>query len=121
MVKKGDWGRVKRGSYLIYADPEVGVFKAKVVELDIRLYEPGEPSRYGYPYGLTKTTGAVRISYVTEAGTQEMIHNLGELVKWGPEKFRQLTGIWEELVKYRATVDAYKEQFNALVQGWRLL
>jgi len=118
-MKRADWGRVKRGQYLIYADVDVGVFKAKVVEVDIRLYEPGEPSRYGYPYGLTKDTGAVKISYIQDKVTQEMINNLAELIIWGPEKFTQLTEIWENLVKYRATVDASKEEFNAQVLAWK--
>jgi len=118
-VKRADWGRVKRGQTLIYADPDVGVFKAKVTELDIRLYEPGEPSRYGYPYGLTVDTGAVRISYDQGGVTQEMIHNLGELIVWGPEKFRQLTELWDVLAKYRAAVDASKEEFNAQVLAWK--
>jgi len=120
-MKRADWGRVKRGQYLIYADPEVGVFKAKVTEIDLRLYEPGEPSRYGYPYGLTAETGAMKISYVQDKVTQEMIHNLGELIVWGPEKFRQLTELWDALAKYRALVDASKEEFNAQVLAWKEL
>jgi len=118
-VKRADWGRVKRGDRLIYADEYEGVFQAKVLEVDIRLYEPGEPSRYGYPYGKTEITGSVRIE-IEKAGVKtELIENLANLIPYGPEKLRALQTLYETLAKYRAAVDASKEEFNAQVLAWK--
>jgi len=120
-VKRADWGRVKRGNRLIYADEYEGVFQAKVLEVDIRLYEPGEPSRYGYPYGKTEETGSVKIEFEVDRVKQERIENLANLIPYGPEKLRILEEDFNNLTEARATVTAYQQVFVGRVREWKEL
>lgn len=114
-MKRELWPKVKAGSWVIYADEDAGVHKAKVTEVDIKLYEPGEPSRWGHPYGLTKDTGAVKIRY----DETEIIENLADLVTYGATKFRQLRQAWEKWQAVKASADSYEEAFQAMRQEFR--
>ena len=116
-MKRELWPKIKVGSWVIYADEYAGVFKAKVIETDIRVYEPGTPSRWGYPYGMTEKTGTVKIRY----DTQELIENLANLVKYGPAKFEKLRRAWQEWQTVKRDAEAYREAFLDLAQQYKEL
>ena len=116
-MKSELWEKVKVGSWVIYADQDAGVWKAKVVEVDIRIYEPGEPSRWGYPYGKTAETGTVKIRY----NETEIYENLENLVTYGPVKLAKLKKDWNRWRAGKAEADVYKETFLARIQEYRVL
>jgi hypothetical protein len=107
-VRRVEWGKVRLHDRLIYADVYIGVFAAKVVEVDIRV--PGELGLY--PYGRTEMTGAVKISYVREGVTQELIESLANLVKWRDQSFRDLRDLWSTLQEQKILVTSIEADFN---------
>ena len=114
-MKRELWPKVKPGSWVIYADEDAGVHKARVTEVDIKIYEEGAPSRWGYPYGLTKDTGTVKIRY----DETELIHNLADLITYGPTKYAKLRKDWQKLMASKATTEAYRETFQARITEYR--
>jgi len=108
MLKAADWGRVRLHDRLIYADIYEGVYTCKVVQLDIQI--PGELGVF--PYGKTVDTGAIKISYVKEGVTLELIENLANLVKWKDQTFRDLKDLWDTLQDEKADVTAVEADFN---------
>ena len=114
-MKSELWEKVKVGSWVIYADQDAGVFKAKVIETDIKIYEPGEPSVWGHPYGLTAETGTVKIRY----NETELLENLENLITYGPAKLAKLKKDWNRWRAQQASSDALKETFLARIQEYR--
>ena len=114
-MKRELWPRVKVGSFVIYADEYDGVHRAKVVETDIKIYEPGTPTRWGYPYGKTSETGTVRIQY----DERRLIHNLAELVPYSPWKLGRLRKAWNTYQSAKATAESYREAFLTRVAEYR--
>ena len=114
-MKRELWPKVKVGSWVIYADEDAGVQKARVTEVDIKIYEPGEPSRWGYPYGKTKDTGTVKIRY----DETELIENLADLITYGPTKFRKLRKDWTSLAAAKDSFENTREIFMARIQEYR--
>jgi len=114
-LKRELWPRVKVGTWLIYADEYEGVFRAKVVEVDVRIYEPGLPSRWGYPYGFTKDTGTVKI----QLDSRELIENLTNLVQYSASRLNELRKAWESWQSVKAEAEGYREQFLALAKELR--
>ena len=114
-MKRELWPKVKVGTWVIYADEDLGVHKAKVTEIDVKIYEPGEPSRWGYPYGKTKDTGTVRIRY----DETELIHNLADLISYGPAKYAKLRKDWQKLAASKAETEMIRETFRARILEYR--
>ena len=114
-MDKALWAKVKVGDWLIYADEYEGVFKAKVVEVDIRIYEPGEPSVWGYPWGLTKDTGTCKISYANK----ERIENLTDLIVWSSSKFMALGKAWQRWQTQKATAEGLRDNFVTMIREYR--
>lgn len=109
------WPKIRVGSHVIYADEYLGVYRAKVVEVDIEIYEPGEPSRRANPYGLTRETGVVRIQY----DTTELIENLENLIAYGPSKLARLRRDWNLWQAKKANAEGLRETFLARIQEYR--
>lgn len=116
-MKRELWRTVKRGTWLIYADEYEGVYRCMVTEVDIRIYEPGTPSRWGNPYGLTAQTGTVKIRY--DEG--EKIENLANLVAYSSGKLMVLRRDWNRWQKVKASAEAYRETYLARIQGYKEL
>ena len=114
-MKRELWKNVKVGSLIIYADEYEGVFRGKVTEIDIRIMEEGPPSRWGHPYGLTKTTGTVRILY----NKSSKIENLANLVAYGTRKYAVLRRDWSQWRRQKAASDALQATFRARVTEYR--
>jgi len=110
-MKKEDWSKVKVNDWLIYSDEYEGVHKARVMEVDIRLYEPGPPSVMSYPYGLTKDTGTVKIQY----DTHEEILNLAQLIKYRQSTLLRLQNAWRKYQEALATMESYKGDYTSLI------
>lgn len=108
---------MKPGTLVIYADPDHGIFRAKITEIDIRVEDPTVVTRWGYPYGKTATRGTVRIKF----DTQEIIENLANLVVHGPAKLAKLRRAWNNWQAAKATATAYEEAYNQLLQEYREL
>jgi len=111
-LKRELWVKVKPGDPVIFVHEGEGVFKAKVLETDLRIYEPGEPSRFGYPYGLTKDTGVVKILY----DETERIENLADLVAYTAAKFARLRSAWSKWSAQDLAARQLLEEFLALTQ-----
>ena len=109
------WEKVKPGDWLIYANEFEGVFKAKVTVVDIRIYTPGDPSVWGYPYGLTKDTGTLTMEY---AG-KERIENLANLIVWSSVKFLALGKAWQRWQTQKATAKGLRDLFVEMIQEYR--
>ena len=114
-MKKALWAKIKVGSWVIYADEYEGVFRAKVVETDLRLYEPGEPSRWGYPYGKTLVSGVVKISY----DSKELIENLENLIAYGPGKLARLRRDWNLYQTAKAKSDELNTTYVDRIREYR--
>ena len=106
------WDGMRRGDWVIYADQYEGVHRAKIVEVDIKLYDPGLPTKYGYPYGLTAETGTVKIQY----NTTTKIENLENLLAFIPANLTALKKAWNRMVAEKAEYDMYTEAFLTRVQ-----
>ena len=114
-MKRELWAKVKVGTLVIYADEYEGVFRGKVTEIDIRIYEEGPPSRWARPYGLTKTTGTVRIQY----NSLSKIENLADLVTYGTRKYAVLRRDWSQWQRQKAAAEALQATFRARVTEYR--
>lgn len=114
-MKRELWPKIRVGSFVIYADEHDGVHRAKVVEVDVKIYEPGKPTRWGYPYGLTKDTGTVRIQY-DEA---KLIHNLADLIAYSPWKLGRLRRAWNKWQAEKAQAEGLRETFLAKVTEYK--
>lgn len=106
-MKRELWKKVKVGSWVIYADQYLGVFKAKVTEIDLMIYTPGEPSRRGYPYGKTADKGVVKIRY----DETETIENLTDLIVYGPSKYAVLRRDWTQWQNRKAAAEGFRDTF----------
>ena len=109
------WDKVKPGAWVIYADEYDGVHRAMVKEIDIRIYEEGEPSRWGHPYGLTKDTGTVKITY----DSTEMIANLADLIKYSQVQLRALEKAWARWQSYKISAETRREAFLAMLTEYK--
>ena len=116
-MKRALWRQVKVGSWVIFADPDEGPYRAKVIETDIKIYTPGEPSVWGYPYGLTRETGTVRILY----NSTEAVNNLAELLKYNPSRLGRLRREYNTWQSHKATADAKKETYLSRIQEYKAL
>lgn len=110
-MKREEWGRVKLRDVLIYADPYEGVFKATVLQVDIRFYEAGGEPFYLYPYGKTAEKGTVEI----KVDSRQLIVNLRDLIPWSQERFLKLQKVYAEVTKFTAKTEGYRAEFRALV------
>lgn len=114
-MKSELWGKVRVGSWLIYADEYDGVHRVMVKEIDIRIYEPGEPSRWGHPYGLTKDTGTVKIVY----DSTEKIENLADLIRYSQVQLRALEKAWARYQSYKASAETHRGAFLAMIAEYK--
>lgn len=109
------WSRVKVGDYFLFANQYEGVFKARVIEVDLRIYEesagPGFPSRWTNPYGLTATTGVVKV----RMNSEDRILNLGELIPYKNWMESRLESAWTEYQAKYADMEAYRDIYTALI------
>ena len=116
-MKRELWTSVKTGDYVILADEYKGVFRAKVIQTDIRIYEPGSPSRWGHPYGLTAEAGTVEIEY--DGDTK--IENLANLVRYSSARLARLRRDWNSWQRWVATSNSYRETYLGRIQTYREL
>jgi hypothetical protein len=124
-MRGSEWRDVKTGDLVIYADVHEGVFRAKVVTVDIAVFEPGSKTIRAHPWGLTADSGAVEIEYEKEtAGNlvkQRKFENLGNLVKYTVYRLRDLRRKWSSYSKAKTAAEAAEEIFNAKVRELRSL
>ena len=106
-MKSEYWDGMRRGDWVIYANEYDGVHRAKIIEVDIRLYDPGLPSKWGYPYGLTAETGTVKIRY----DTTEKIENLENLLAYIPGNISKLKKAWNQMQAAKAKATSITEAF----------
>lgn len=116
-MKRELWPKVRVGSFVIYADEYEGVFRAKVTEVDVRIYSERAAERWSYPYGLTEETGVVRILY----DGQEKVENLKDLIPYSPWRLGRLRRDWSEYQSAKATSDAYRSTYLARITEYREL
>lgn len=116
-MKRELWAQVKTGDFVIYADEYEGVFRAKITQVDIRLYEPGSPSRWANPYGLTRETGTVEILYED----QTKIENLANLIRYSSARLARLRRDWNAWQARLATSNAYRDTYLGRIQTYREL
>lgn len=109
------WDKVRAGAWVIYADEFDGVHKAMVKEIDIRIYEEGTPSRWGHPYGLTKDTGTVKITY----DSTEAIANLADLIRYSQVQLRALEKAWARFQSYRTSAEVHRDTFLAMITEYK--
>ena len=114
-MKRELWDKVRAGAWVIYADEYDGVHRAMVKEIDIKMYEEGEPSRWGHPYGLTKDTGTVKIVY----DKTETIENLADLIRYSQSRLRALEKAWTKLQTYKASAESVRETFLGLLREFK--
>lgn len=114
-MKAADWPKVNINEYVIYPLEDEGPKKAKVLERDIRLYEPGTPSIWSYPYGLTDETGTVKVQY----DSTEAIVNLADCIKWTQNNFLRLESAWKRYLDSKDLTEGYKEIFLELTRELR--
>ena len=111
-MKSEYWDGMRRGDWVIYADEYEGVHRAKITEIDIKIYDPGLPSKWGYPYGRTAETGTVKIRY----DTTTKIENLENLLAFIPANLTALQKAWATMVAAKAKAETYTEAFLTRVQ-----
>lgn len=114
-MKSELWSSVKVGDLLIRADQYDGVRLVKVVGLDIHFYEPSidpsVPSRFSYPYGLTKDFGTVEIL----RNTDKLVVNLADLILYSKATLEKLQKAYSDYYKYLELMESYKSAFLALI------
>jgi len=111
------WPKIRPGTWVIYADDDAGVQRAKISDVDIRVEDSSYPGGYYYPYGKTAATGAVKIKY----GEVEILENLENLITYGPEKLGKLRRAWLTWQAVKSQAAAAKENFTELAQEYRSL
>lgn len=104
------WAKVKPGDLVIYADEYEGVHKAKILETDIRLQEPGPPSVWSYPYGKTAETGTVKIQY----DSTEVILNLAQLAVYKVATLATLERSWVAWKAQEKSAGVLRQRFLEL-------
>jgi len=109
-LKSELWASVKRGDFVIYADEYEGVFRAKIVELDIALKTVGKVTEITYPYGKTAETGTVRIQY----DSKQLITNLRDLIEHSPARLWSLQQAWEKWQTEKSEADELRAEFLKL-------
>ena len=124
-LKKELWKAARTGDLMVYADRYDGVFRAKIVEVDIRLYEKGAPSSHGYPYGLTAETGTVKIEYETVVAGRRVKHtiveNLGNLIVYSAGRLGQLTRKWNLWQTAKSKAAGLEADFVAKIEEYKAI
>lgn len=115
-MKASDWKNVKRHQVLVYAREEIGVVKAEVTEIDVKVRETVPTLHWDYPYGLTKDSGAVKIKYELNGVVQEEVENLSQLITWNSRIYQELLKAYNSWQQYKIMSDAYKETFLSTIQ-----
>jgi len=115
-LKSKDWKYVKLHQWIIYASEYYGVLKAEVIEIDIKIAVDLPTFHYDYPYGLTAEKGTVKIRYVLDDVTHEIIENLAHAVKYSEKSYRELLAAYNMWQTYLSTANSYKEEFNRVLQ-----
>jgi len=115
-MKSKDWKDVKVHDTVIYVREDLGVYKAEITEVDIKIAEPLPTFHYDRPYGLTAETGSVKIKYTKDEVEQEIIENLANLIKWNTTNFRELMKAYTDWQTYLALANSYKETFLNMIQ-----
>ena len=100
---------------MIYARTDLGVKKARVVEIDITVEEEYPTLHREQPYGLTKDQGYVNIQY----DSTTVLENLANLIEYKLSVFTELTKAYDDWVRSRATADSYEDTFNAAINMLR--
>ena len=124
-MKRELWKAARTGDLVVYADRYDGVFRAKIVEVDIHIYEKGAPSSWGYPYGKTAESGTVKLEYETlVAGRrvkQQKIENLMNLIVYSAGRLGQLKKKWNlwQVAKSKAT--DLEHQFLVKIEEYKKL
>lgn len=113
-MKAADWKNVKVHQTLIYARDDVGVVRATVTEIDIKVEEFEPTFHYAYPWGKTATDGVVKIKYEVNAVSREHEENLANLIKFKSRYFTELTKAYNDWQQYHAAALAYREVFLSL-------
>jgi len=106
------WDGMRRGDWVIYADQYEGVHRVKIVEIDIKIREETDVTKWAYPYGLTAETGTVKIRY----GDEDIIENLANLLAYTPGVINALKKAWNTWKRAEASATAYLEDFLSKVR-----
>lgn len=109
-MKEEDWGKVRVGQTLILADRTLGVLRCTVKEIDVAVELEDPTYRKAYPWGLTATSGTVRVM----CDGVERIWNLRTLVAYKGGVFSSLRKAWDDYQKYSDYASAYLEVFQSL-------
>ena len=115
-MKAEDWKLVKRHDVLIYATDLIGVVKCEVTEIDIKVEERRPTLHWGYPYGKTADTGALKIKYELNGVAQEHVENLENLIRFNQAIYAELIRAYQQWQTYHEAAQTYKEAFTTLIQ-----
>jgi len=115
-MKSEDWKLVKRHDVLIYPTEEHGVLKAIVTEIDVKVEERRPTLHWGYPYGKTAETGALKVKYEVNGVEQEHVENLASLIKFNQAIFAELIQAYQQWQNYLVAATTYKEAYTSLIQ-----
>ena len=122
-LKRELWKAVKSGDLVVYADQFDGVFRAKIVETDIRVSARAEAGGFGYPYGKTAETGTVKIEWETVVAghrvKQSGIENLANLIVYSAGRLGQLKRKWNSWQAAKSQAEALSAEFLVKVEEYK--
>jgi len=122
-LKKTLWKAVKTGDLVVYADQYDGVFRAKIVEVDIRVSAREEAGGFGYPYGKTAESGTVKIEWETlVAGhrvKQTGFENLENLIVYSVGRLVQLKRKWNLWQTAKSQAEGLEADFLVKVEEYK--
>jgi hypothetical protein len=114
-MKQSLWKTVKVHQWLIYPREDIGVVKAEVVEVDIKVATLLPTFHYDYPYGLTRNTGTVRIKYEVDKIPKTDVETLTNLIAYNPSIFQMLSKAYMDWQEAQETADMFRQAFNNVV------
>lgn len=122
-MKRELWKAVKTGDLVVYADQFDGVFRAKIVETDIRISAREEAGGFGYPYGKTAVSGTVKIEWETlvtgRRVKQTGFENLANLIVYSIGRLSQLKRKWNLWQAAKSSADALEADFLVKVEEYK--
>lgn len=124
-LKRELWKAVKTGDLVVYADQYDGVFRAKIVAVDIRVSARAEAGGFGYPYGKTAVSGTVKIEWETVVAGRRVkqtgFENLVNLIVYSIGRLSQLKRKWNSWQAAKSSASSLEADFLVKVGEYRVI
>jgi hypothetical protein len=114
-MKSKLWKTVKVHQWMIFGREDIGVIKAEIIEVDVKIVSQIPTFHYDYPYGLTKDTGIVKIRFEVDKVPREEIENLADLIAFRQAVFDELTKAYTDWRALQDEADSYKQAWQTLL------